>query len=40
MKSLKRDLLDSLERRTGDFETREHYALSTALDPRLVDGRI
>ena len=37
---MKRDLLDSLERRTGDFETREHYALSTALDPRFVDERI
>ena len=40
MKSLKREMLDSLETRTGDFETREHYALSTALDPRLVDEQV
>ena len=35
-KSLKRDLMDSLERRAGDFETKEKYALATALDPRLA----
>ena len=36
VKSLKRDLMSSLERRTGDFETKEKYALATALDPRLA----
>jgi len=34
VKSLKRDMMESLERRTGDFETKEQYALSCALDPR------
>ena len=33
-------MLESLDGRTGDFEIKEHYALSVALDPRLVDCHI
>ena len=28
--------MESLEKRTGDFETKEKYSLASALDPRLV----
>ena len=34
VKTFKKDLLASLERRMGDFETMEHFSLATALDPR------
>ena len=34
VKTFKKDLLASIERRMGHFEEEEQFAMATALDPR------
>ena len=40
VKSLKQDMMESLDGRTGDFEKKEQYALACALDPRLANVHV